>query len=1125
MNPNQLWLITQYSFTEIWRNRTFGIAFLILIPLIIAYQLSFQSDIFNLPVEYTLVLPSFIPTQNAYLFNLLQVFPLATMGFWVHKQKKCNTLEALLVHPQGNGTHSAGSIIGIIGAFILMGGLSLSIAGLINLFASPTGFRPLIYLFYLVTLFLPTVIFIVGMTSLLSARYLKNSTTTTLFMLIYLGVDILYLSKLYHGILDPLGILLPYTFSDFTGIADLSGFLLHRMTFFLMGIGFSILTISGFPRIPNKVNERQLTGIVGLLFLFAGILSGYTGYNHHQQKEYHQALYKSTYNKYVQNTKLNITTHEIRFAYREKQAHMESRITLRNSTASPCPEIILYLNPSLKVTSIQEHDKPISFTRDAQVIMIPYPVSPEDSITLDIYYRGTIDESICYLNIPEKQKEFDIDNRHYLSCRFGHRYAFLEKNYTLLTPECLWYPVSSPPINPSCPYNTQCDYTRYTLTVDHPTQLTAISQGSDQKTKSGTRFENEHPQRNISLCIGNYEKRAIKVDNVNYELYMSQNNFEILTPIEQKLNSLPAEIRDIKEIIEYERKSSYPFSRLRLIETPITFTSHYHPTTGGSEMVQPEIFLFPERGISILNGRIRPFTRSLLRFDTFTRSPFKSIIHWKLNHEHITTNWETGTLSHLKLSVSWDYNHMYNIFDFNPLFFNHIHHIHSSEYPTTNEILNQPVKRPWENRDPMNAITKSHQEALNYLNGKSYREALADNTLSFDVINQINELKANDLFMQVILKGVPAANFHQFVQNFMKQNRFQQTNFQTFDNAFFEKFGWQLSEIFPMYFNQRELPAFRVKNFRKKRILSPSEKEGDPWTPHSKFNIEFDVLNESDVNGVISLYLESIIIPKGEDPVIDRNIYTPRSFAVKAREAKKIIFIYEGIPNSQSIHTGLSKNRPNMFKIYDEVFLHEKKTEYTTDSIAREEPIPTSIFFPPANEIIVDNKDSGFHIINPPAPWLSRILGIENEHHHISFFKAVSHWESQVSTDYFGGYNQSAVGKATRKGKAALTWTTPIDKKGKYKIYAYIPNNSYREEVRRTRWSDNPIRDIQYYYSISYKGSSKKDVKVHAPETSKWVFLGEFMLPEGKCSVTLYDIGLPGQCVVGDAIKWVYQKP
>ena len=78
MNLHQLWLITRYSFTEIWRNKTFRVAFMVLIPLLIAYQVSFQSDMFNIPVEYTLVLSSFIPTQNAYMFNLLLVFPLAT---------------------------------------------------------------------------------------------------------------------------------------------------------------------------------------------------------------------------------------------------------------------------------------------------------------------------------------------------------------------------------------------------------------------------------------------------------------------------------------------------------------------------------------------------------------------------------------------------------------------------------------------------------------------------------------------------------------------------------------------------------------------------------------------------------------------------------------------------------------------------------------------------------------------------------------------------------------------------------------------------------------------------------------------------------------------------------------
>ena len=183
MNLHQLWLITRYSFTEIWRNKTFRVAFMVLIPLLIAYQVSFQSDMFNIPVEYTLVLSSFIPTQNAYMFNLLLVFPLATMGFWVHKQKKYNTLEALLVHPQGNDTYSTGFILGIIIAFMIMGSISLALAGLINLFASPTSFRPLIYLFYLVTLILPTIVFIVGITSFLAARCFKNGTVTTFFML------------------------------------------------------------------------------------------------------------------------------------------------------------------------------------------------------------------------------------------------------------------------------------------------------------------------------------------------------------------------------------------------------------------------------------------------------------------------------------------------------------------------------------------------------------------------------------------------------------------------------------------------------------------------------------------------------------------------------------------------------------------------------------------------------------------------------------------------------------------------------------------------------------------------------------------------------------------------------
>lgn len=1124
MNPHQLWLITQYSFTEIWRNKTFRVTFMVLIPLLIAYQVSFQSDMFNIPVEYTLVLSSFIPTQNAYMFNLLMVFPLATIGFWVHKQKKYNTLEALLVHPQGNDTYSTGFILGIIIAFMIMGSISLALAGLINLFASPTSFQPLIYLFYLVILFLPTIVFVVGITSFLAARCFKNGTVTTFFMLVYLSVDILFLSTLYHGLFDPLGILLPYTFSGFTGMADLLGFLLHRTTFLLLGIGFITLAISGLPRIPNKINGRQRAACSGILLLFVGLLAEFITYNHHEQVERRHALYESVYEKHDSPNKMNIITHDIRFTYQKKQAHVESRVSLHNPTGTNLSKIILYLNPSLEVTSIQENLSPVPFTREAQAIVISRPVSPGDTLTLNIQYQGTIDEGICYLYIPKQQKEFDIDNRHYLSCRFGHRYAFLEKDYTLLTPECLWYPVTSPPVNPAHPYNTPCDFTRYTLTVDHPTRLTAISQGSRHETASGTRFENEHPQRNISLCIGKYEKREITVDSVTYELYMSKNNFKVLSSIEQQLTSLPDKIRDMKETIEYERKSSYLFNRLRLVETPVTFTSHYHPATGGSEMIQPEMVLCPERGIGILNGRIRAFAKKRLRFEISDWiEPFERSLYWELNNEHILTSWEEGPLSHLKLGTTWHHESTYNIYNFNPLFFNYTNHIYSLKYPTINSLLNQIVKRPWENRVANVAPPDSQQKAVDYLNGKSYRTALSDKTLSFEIINQINELKANDLLSQIILKGTASTDFHVFVQDFMANNRFRQADFQTFDDAFSNNFGWHLSEIFPEHFDCQELPAFQVKNFRVKRILSPTEEEGDPWTPHTKFRMEFDVLNQSDVDGVIAMHLGTAIFKAGPEHQIDRILYTPRTFSVKAREAKKIIFICPNPVIAHSIYTGLSKNRPNIFDIHDKTITLEKGMESTRDTITGEESISPTIFFPPKNEIIVDNEDNNFQITNPPAPWLKRFLGLDHNHHTHSS-TAVSHWEYTLMPDCFGEYCLSCLRKRTGKGEGLLTWTTPINKKGKYKIYAYIPNISYRQERSRKMITQEPIRDIQYCYSISYNNREKK-IKVHAPQTSKWVFIGEFMLPKGECSVSLYDIGLPGQWVVGDAIKWVYQKP
>lgn len=46
---------------------------------------------------------------------------------------------------------------------------------------------------------------------------------------------------------------------------------------------------------------------------------------------------------------------------------------------------------------------------------------------------------------------------------------------------------------------------------------------------------------------------------------------------------------------------TYPYSRLALVETPVSFSSFSRPNKGGSEMAQPGMLFLPERGIGMWN--------------------------------------------------------------------------------------------------------------------------------------------------------------------------------------------------------------------------------------------------------------------------------------------------------------------------------------------------------------------------------------------------------------------------------------------------------------------------------------------------------------------------------------------
>ena len=148
---------------------------------------------------------------------------------------------------------------------------------------------------------------------------------------------------------------------------------------------------------------------------------------------------------------------------------------------------MFYLNPSLQIEKLTRQGEDIPYKRDAQVIIVEHKLRPYESLELDIMYNGSIDENICYLDITDEEY-YDTQTGSSI-LRFGKRYAFVQDKFTLLTPECLWYPSTFPPVNPEAPYNIRKNFSNYTLKVIHSNDRTILSQG--QPHNRGTRRYSE----------------------------------------------------------------------------------------------------------------------------------------------------------------------------------------------------------------------------------------------------------------------------------------------------------------------------------------------------------------------------------------------------------------------------------------------------------------------------------------------------------------------------------------------------------------------------------------------------------------------------------------------------------
>ncbi len=1098
MNFQNINVISRYEVKLLkrsWLFRIFAILALVGISVVIlGYQTSLNQHSNIWP---KVAVSSLMPFCSIYFYNIAQsVIVIFLAGSFLKRDKKLDTAEVIYVRPMSNADYIVGKTWGIVKVFLGLNIISLIITAFFNITINQSPFSPFPYIFYLLTISLPSLLFVLGL-SFTVMCLLKNQAVTFIVMLGITGTVFFYSDTLY-GVFDFFGVNIPAIFSDVTGHADLKAFLLQRIVFFLLGIGFITFTIALVKRLPHKPWKIPIVYTLGSLFLLGGFSAGllYVMDYHHLLRQRND--YIATYNKYAGESNVSILTHELNITPLGKKMTGESILKAVNKQDHALDKIILYLNPSLQVSSVKSAGTPLSFTREKQAVLISKPLAAGEEIVITLDYDGTIDEAVCYTDIPEK----DLFNNPVSEgfYKLGTRYAWLEPNFTLLTPECLWYPVAAAPAHPAAPYKIKKNFTDFTLTVNQSDGKTVLSQGIGTPKDNKITFTNTNPLPGISLTIADYDKKSIRVDSIDYEiLYFKGHDyfskfFTILS------DTLPYVIRDYKNDLEIAKKRDYPFSKFVLAETPVQFATHIRNWKGYTEYVMPEILFIPERGATLSSD----FRAERKRSQNWRRGGQGTPDETEWTIENFRNFFENV----LSRETSWGGE--INKFNIAASFFGHTSFIESEDYPIMDIAINtmQNLSASGNSFRFWQAIINDQQRANLYLENHSFEQAISDSELKPEIFYELLKLKSTAL-RNYINTQIPPEEFDEFLKVFFEKNKFTDISFHQLKDSFEDYFGIDLNDFISQWYTENHSPTLFIKDVDANQVIVDEV---------TRYQIKFKVNNPSDVNAIVT----ATVMQGGGFPGGGRrggrnmqNDNTAENYIVPARQAREIKIIVDERPANVSINTNISHNLPTTHN-----FNFSKIENTLDDTIAGSYPIDPEIFKPNPNEIIIDNEDSGFRTIaSNTRHKLKDLFQKSDEEKYKNFFpwRIPSTWTAIASDSYYGETVNSAYYKQKGSGNNSVEWQASLPHDGYYEVSVWNPKNNMNF-MRRGRRRQEERNQTYLLQADQVNETFTIDLE---QENEGWVSLGNFYLPKGEVTITLTD-KVSGDYVIADAVKFTF---
>lgn len=148
-----------------------------------------------------------------------------------------------------------------------------------------------------------------------------------------------------------------------TGHVGLGNYLLHRLGYLLVGLGLLAYSVRDMDRLPNTEKKVRRYTVGGITLVAFGLFCGGIMAMSYIPARNARDSYRESFQKCWVCTPCHISYHDITVKQEGEKLDMKSDLLLCNLNREIVRQPLLFLNPGLEVTALEENGSPLTFRR------------------------------------------------------------------------------------------------------------------------------------------------------------------------------------------------------------------------------------------------------------------------------------------------------------------------------------------------------------------------------------------------------------------------------------------------------------------------------------------------------------------------------------------------------------------------------------------------------------------------------------------------------------------------------------------------------------------------------------------------------------------------------------------